>query len=596
MAKQYARDYDEHSSYGSAVRLVERAGLTSGVILDVGCGRSPVAARLTELGFTYVGGDVDGDALADVTSRGFEAHELSLSGTVDDLADRLRAVVGDRPLAAVLALDVIEHLPDPVGALTALRRFVGGHAGAELIISIPNVTHVDLGAKLLLGRWDMTDTGLLDDTHLQFFSEARLTGMLAGTGWAEVDADDTRLAISDQCFPVDAPALRRGAPLQDVLAWVRRSAGPHGDTYQFVRRLRAVEPQVVDVPQAGDVARIVDEDRLLATVVITVATTDDADRAALDALLGDLAAQTERHFELVIVAPTGTIDAAEARRGAAGRRHLVVRVVETPGPDGPADEPDGSLDGQLGAVVAAMRTAEGRYGCVLNGRCRVSHDWLSGLREAMQTRPATLVHFPTLAASELALRFAAGQAFDDAVAHATTLPATSWNILHDGPSGPTAVAALAIPIESVQIAGIVPEPATDQRDPALVWAAFAWRVALVAGAGLASGGSVLVADDDVIDLDARAEVVLGALDDVPLVAPNGSIGLLGLMRSRLAHHRHAEVALHEKDLELHVLLHHTASMSQEIDRLHDDVAQLNHWIESRPSNLLKRLVRRMLRG
>src|SRR6478609_2853590 len=114
MAKQYAREYEDQSSYGSAVRLIERAALEPGVVLDLGCGRSPVAGPLTDLGFTYVGGDVDLDALADLRDRGFDAQELDLSLAPAALRERLDTMLGDRPLAAVLALDVIEHLVDPV--------------------------------------------------------------------------------------------------------------------------------------------------------------------------------------------------------------------------------------------------------------------------------------------------------------------------------------------------------------------------------------------------------------------------------------------------------------------------------------------------
>jgi ribosomal protein L11 methylase PrmA len=105
--KQYPREYQEHSSYGSCVRLLERAGIDGGVVLDLGCGRSPVAEVLRDAGYDYVGTDVDVAALDDVQSRGFDVHPLSLTAAPDDLAAAIKGIIGDRRLAAVLAIDVI---------------------------------------------------------------------------------------------------------------------------------------------------------------------------------------------------------------------------------------------------------------------------------------------------------------------------------------------------------------------------------------------------------------------------------------------------------------------------------------------------------
>ena len=585
MAKQYAREYEEHSSYGSAVRLVERAELPVGVILDLGCGRSPVAARLTEMGFTYVGGDIDLDALDDVRGRGFEAHELDLFVPSAELVARLESLLAGRPLAAVLALDVIEHLVDPVAVLGALHDIVSAHPGAELVVSIPNVTHVDIGTKLLAGRWDMTDTGLLDDTHLQFFSGPRLDGMLAGTGWAEVDADDVELPISDQCFPVDLPGLRRGAPLHDVFAWARRSAGPGGETYQFVRRLRPVEPIAVLVPKAGDIARVVDEDRPLATVVVVVAA---GDRGRLGAILADLAGQTEQSFEVVVVAASGTVDHAELEQ----IHHRLWRDRGSPGPEIARREVPPSLE----VLVAVLQEARGRYVCVLGGGARVSGDWLAGLREMVAIGPSRLVQMPMSTASPVDLGFWEAKSFEEAGTGAESCDPTNWDLFHDAPMGSCALAALALPAEAVQAAGLTPDPA----DGDLAWPAFALRVALMAGTVTSPTGSVLVAEDDLIDLDPRADELLDRLDGIPLVGRTGTVGRFGLIRSRLDHHRRAETelrsALTYKDHELTALIHHTAELGREVDRLNADVARLNASLTRRLLGPLVTRVRQQLRG
>ena len=95
--KQYPRTFSDHSSYGSALRLLDAAGIADGVVLDLGCGRSPLAEPLAERGLTHVGCDVDTAALADLAERGSETHEVSLLATEDELLARLTEVLAGRP-------------------------------------------------------------------------------------------------------------------------------------------------------------------------------------------------------------------------------------------------------------------------------------------------------------------------------------------------------------------------------------------------------------------------------------------------------------------------------------------------------------------
>ena len=285
-AKYQAR-YDESGSSGSAVRLVERAG-REGVVLDLGCGYGHVSEPIRDLGLTYVGLDIDREALTDLEQRGFEVGTLDLQVSAPELAARLDDAVGERPLAVVLILDVLEHLVDPAACVEALALLAARRPGTELVVSLPNITHVEIAGKLLLGRWDLLDIGLLDRTHLQLFDGRRAVSLLTDAGWHGVDADDVTALITEQHTLPDAPQLRRGAPLREVLEAVRRRADEHGHTYQFVRRYQLdpaggalVEPSspaagplialVLDGPAAGDAALLqsirLQEDRDLTVLV-----------------------------------------------------------------------------------------------------------------------------------------------------------------------------------------------------------------------------------------------------------------------------------------------------------------------------------------
>ena len=77
--------------------------------------------------------------------------------------------------------DTLEHLPDPAAVLRRLRTHLADDGA--LIISIPNIANWAIRLSLLAGRFDYTDRGILDRTHLRFYTERTLTGMLDEAGF-----------------------------------------------------------------------------------------------------------------------------------------------------------------------------------------------------------------------------------------------------------------------------------------------------------------------------------------------------------------------------------------------------------------------------
>ncbi len=79
-----------------------------------------------------------------------------------------------------MLLDVIEHLTQPQQLLAALSSWSLKHGEPPLVVSVPNAAHFDLGLRLLCGRWTPTETGMLDSTHLRFFTEETLGACSVG--------------------------------------------------------------------------------------------------------------------------------------------------------------------------------------------------------------------------------------------------------------------------------------------------------------------------------------------------------------------------------------------------------------------------------
>jgi SAM-dependent methyltransferase len=76
--------------------------------------------------------------------------------------------------------DVLEHLVDPWGALARLSRWL--REGGQVLACIPNIQHYSVLVKLLRGQWEYQDEGLLDRTHLRFFTLQGIQELFARAG------------------------------------------------------------------------------------------------------------------------------------------------------------------------------------------------------------------------------------------------------------------------------------------------------------------------------------------------------------------------------------------------------------------------------
>lgn len=81
---------------------------------------------------------------------------------------------------AIVLGDVLEHMPAPE---TALKRLVELQpSGSKFIISVPNVANVWVRLNLLIGRFDYTERGILDKTHLRFFTRKTVKKLVNDAG------------------------------------------------------------------------------------------------------------------------------------------------------------------------------------------------------------------------------------------------------------------------------------------------------------------------------------------------------------------------------------------------------------------------------
>lgn len=100
---------------------------------------------------------------------------------VCDAADSIR-VLPDAHFDCVILLDVLEHLVDPYTFLTSLKSKVT--PAGRFIASIPNIRYYRAMLDYVLhGNWDYTDRGILDRTHLRFFTRRSIEKTLGALGF-----------------------------------------------------------------------------------------------------------------------------------------------------------------------------------------------------------------------------------------------------------------------------------------------------------------------------------------------------------------------------------------------------------------------------
>lgn len=154
---------------------------------------------------------------AGIMTRAIKAQGCTITGVefMPDMAelaapDCERMIVGDleqldfsttfctERFNVIVAADVLEHLRDPWSLLEQAHQIIdpSGH----LILSIPNVGHAAIVAGLLNGHFDYQEKGLLDRTHLRFFTRSGIEHMLLSTGWLPVAWDSNRISPLDSEF------------------------------------------------------------------------------------------------------------------------------------------------------------------------------------------------------------------------------------------------------------------------------------------------------------------------------------------------------------------------------------------------------------
>ena len=154
--------------------IAELIPLQAHRILDIGCGFGGLGKFLVETRGSQVDG-VERSREADQYLNTIYDHFVI--GDVETAADQFAG----RQYDCIVFADILEHLVDPWSTLRRYSQLLA--PDGVIVASIPNVRNLILLLKLLIrGRWQYTTSGLLDRTHLRFFTKPEINELFQQAG------------------------------------------------------------------------------------------------------------------------------------------------------------------------------------------------------------------------------------------------------------------------------------------------------------------------------------------------------------------------------------------------------------------------------
>lgn len=141
-------------------------------VLELGCASGYLSGYMEQaLGCRVTGLEYDSNAAQIAAQRCSEVHTVDLNDP-----NALEVARASAPYDVLLAAAVLEHLYHPEDLLRRARELLT--PDARVIVSLPNIAHWSIRLKLLAGRFDYEDYGIMDRTHVRFYTPRTAKAML----------------------------------------------------------------------------------------------------------------------------------------------------------------------------------------------------------------------------------------------------------------------------------------------------------------------------------------------------------------------------------------------------------------------------------
>ena len=162
--------------------LIDMLDVTPERSLDVGCfvGATSALIKSRYPGCHTVGIEPSNPAVEVARTRVDVVH----AGMLEQV-DFAGEGYGQGHFDVIVLADVLEHMYNPWGALKSLKPYLSPRGC--LLASVPNARNISVLSQLASGRWHYEPAGLLDVTHIRFFTQIETVEMFTATGYT-IDA------------------------------------------------------------------------------------------------------------------------------------------------------------------------------------------------------------------------------------------------------------------------------------------------------------------------------------------------------------------------------------------------------------------------
>ena len=228
VADQYS-DKEEYYFHSQRKEMVPFIPNDVQTLLEVGCGSGSFASHLKALRKIVVTG-------IEPQRSAFEQASTVLDTVLHLDVDSGITELKGQQFDCIVFNDVLEHLVDPWDALTKVRELLA--PGGSVVASIPNIRYMPVLKEFVLrGNWRYQRDGVMDRTHLRFFTERSIAEMFDTSGYEISECQ----GINGIQFPWKYSLLNRltGRRLEDTqyqqFACVAKSKGSRGITLKSGR-------------------------------------------------------------------------------------------------------------------------------------------------------------------------------------------------------------------------------------------------------------------------------------------------------------------------------------------------------------------------
>ena len=149
-------------------------------ILDVGCGTGLLGQEIKKKENYIYGIDISKPQLK------IAAKTLDRVRCIDVKEKKIDL---PKDFDIIVFSDILEHLKEPLSSLIKFRKYL--KKSGRIIVSIPNVACYNMRFNLLLGRFNYKDYGILDNTHLKFFTKKTAKKLIEDAGFKIIKVDTT---------------------------------------------------------------------------------------------------------------------------------------------------------------------------------------------------------------------------------------------------------------------------------------------------------------------------------------------------------------------------------------------------------------------